>query len=61
MIQLPEAKTEERVETLAFEAADPGFDVTICLRRQLHPMRTVRLEYFASPIPSILAVIGHCR
>ena len=29
MIQLPEAKTKESVQTLSLEAADPGFDEAI--------------------------------
>ncbi len=29
MIQLPEAKTKERVKTLTFQASDPRFDEAI--------------------------------
>ena len=61
VIQLPEAKTEELVQALAFQAADPRFDEAICLCRRLHPMRAIRRERFASPIPFILAAIGICH
>ncbi len=44
-VTLPEE--DHAIEALSFGILYPGFSVSICLGRQLHPMRTMRQEYFA--------------
>ena len=49
------AKKNHLVQTFTLYGPDEGFSISVCLRCRLHPMRTLRREYFASSIPFILA------
>ena len=55
MIKLPKTETEEMVQIFTLKAPYPGFDVTICLGRRLHPMGTVRRERSASCIKGTMS------
>ena len=55
------AEHDHVVQAFSAYGADQTFHVGICLHRQLHPVRTMGRERFASRIPSIRSAAGSSR
>ena len=61
VVKLLHRGQDELIEALLLDGPDKTLSEGICLRRQLHPVRTMQRERFASSIPSIPAMASSSR